>query len=153
MDDLPNINLKAIFTEASTKPCEKTKNRKRPLPISIRVTKEEKAHLQQMAGSSAVSAFIRHQLFGDEVTKRPKRYTKKQYKPNIDHTEIARLLGTFGESELARSIIALSMAAQAGDLDTSPEVFCKLERACDDIHEIKVALIMALGVKPQGERK
>ena len=45
------------------------------------------------------------------------------------------------------------MAAQAGDLDASPDVSGKLEQACDDIHEIKVALIMALGVKPQGERK
>lgn len=50
-------------------------------------------------------------------------------------------------------MLALSLAAQMGDLDVTPEVSDKLEQACDDIHEIKVALIMALGIKPQGERK
>ncbi len=153
MNELPNINLKAIFTETSTKPCKKIEKRKRPLPISIRVTEKEKARLQEMAGMMAISSFIRKKLFDDDEAKRSKRYTKIQYKPSIDHAEIARLLGMFGQSELARSIIALSLAAQAGELETSPEISNKLEQACDDIHEIKVALIMALGVKPQGERK
>ena len=146
-----DINLTEIFTKSAVKP--KGKSRKRPPPISIRFSNEERDRLDQDRRQLSISAYIRGKILGDEVTKRPKRYTKKQYKPNIDHAEIARLLGMFGQSELARSIIALSLAAQAGDLDTSPEVFCKLEQACDDIHEIKIALIMALGVKPQGERK
>ena len=146
-----DINLTEIFTKSAVKP--KGKSRKRPPPISIRFSNEERDRLDQDRKQLSISAYIRQKLFGNEVSARPKRYIKKQREPNIDHTEIARLLGTFGQSELARSIITLSMAAQAGDLDTSPEVFCKLEQACDDIHEIKIALIMALGVKPQGERK
>ena len=150
MSDLFDINLTSDFTKSAE---AKPKKKKRVPPISVRVTEEEKAHLQQMAGAMAVSSFIRHTLLGDEITKRPKRYIKKQRKPSIDHTEIARLLGTFGQSELGRAMLALSLAVQVGDLDVTPDVSNKIEQACDDIHEIKVALIMALGVKPQGERK
>ena len=150
MSSPSDINLTSDFTKSAK---AKPKKRKRVPPISVRVTEEEKALLQEMAGAMAVSAFIRQTLLGDEVAKRPKRYTKKQRQPHIDHTEIARLLGMFGQSELGRSMLALSLAAQMGDLDVTPEVSDKLEQACDDIHEIKVALIMALGIKPQGERE
>lgn len=145
-----DINLTSDFTKPDQ---GKPKRRKRVPSISIRVTEEEKARLQEMAGAMAVSGFIRQTLLGDDVAKRPRRYIKKQRKPDIDHTEIARLLGMFGQSELGRSMLALSLAEQTGDLDVTPEVSYKLEQACDDIHEIKVALIMALGIKPQGERK
>ena len=60
------------------------------------------------------------------------------------------MLGMFGQSELVKEVIALSRTAQTGELDMTPHVENKLERVCDDIHDIKIALIMALGVKPQG---
>ncbi len=148
MNSSPEILLKNIFTISDAKPkCKK--NRKRPVPISIRVTTGEKEQLQRAAGTLAISAYIRQKLFGDNVAKREIRYLKKQRQPKIDTQEIARLLGTFGKSELARSILALSLAAQIGDLDVTPDVSDKLKQTCDDIHEIKVALIIALGIKPQ----
>lgn len=150
MSSSSDVNFTFNFAKSDQHAPQK---RKRVAPISVRVTGDEKARLQEMAGAMAVSSFIRQTLLGEDVAKRPKRYIKKQRKPNIDHTEIARLLGMFGQSELGRSMLALSLAAQTGDLDVTPEVSDKLEQACDDIHEIKVALIMALGIKPQGERK
>ncbi|MCK5591746.1 MAG: hypothetical protein KAI72_07305, partial [Candidatus Pacebacteria bacterium] len=118
MNSSPEILLKNIFTISDTKPKDK-KNRKRPVPISIRVTTREKEQLQRAAGTLAISAYIRQKLFGDNVAKREIRYLKKQRQPKIDTQEIARLLGTFGKSELARSMIALSLAAQIGDLDVT----------------------------------
>ena len=118
-------------------------------PVSFRVTKEEKAWLKKDAGAMAVAHYIRKCLFGNYVSPRAQRYLTKQKTPKIDAQELALLLGMFGQSELARSMLALSMAAQAGDLDVTPEVSGKLERACDDIHDIKTILITALGVKPQ----
>jgi hypothetical protein len=116
-------------------------------PLSIRVTAEEKAQLQKMAGKLALSAYIRERLFGDTATMRAKRYQEKPRQPKINHVEIARLLGMFGQSELARSILALSLAVQAGELEASPEVEQQIGRACDDIYEIKNTLITALNVK------
>ncbi len=92
-------------------------------------------------------------MFGDDVEARPKRYQQKQSQPKIDHVEIARLLGTFGQLEWVTSVISLSLATQAGDFEVSQEVESKLDRACGDIHDIKIALIMVLNIKPQGVQK
>lgn len=119
--------------------------------VTIRFSQDEKARLEKAAGKLSLSAYIRQRLFGDGVSKRPKRHVHKQRQPSINHTEIARLLGTFGQSEVAQSILALNLALQAGEANVSAETEDKVATACDDLHEIKVALIMALGVKPKGE--
>jgi hypothetical protein len=152
MSGSSQLGLSETFNAQATKP-ERRKSVKSTLPVSIRVTAEEKAKLQQMAGTLAVSAYIRQRLFGDMAAARPKQYQEKPRQPKIDHVEIARLLGMFGQSELARSMLALSLAVQAGELEASPEVQHQIGRACDDIHEIKTALIVALNIKPQEARR
>lgn len=118
-------------------------------PLSIRVTPQEKALLQRLAGKQAISTYVRHRLFGDVTAMRAKRHQEKPKQPKLDHVEIARLLGMFGQSELVRSILALSLAAQAGQLVASSEAEQQISRACDEIHEMKTILITALKVKPQ----
>ena len=122
----------------------------RTIPLSIRVTKEEKARIQNLAGNMAVGNFIRQRVLGDdEDVKRPKRHRKKQYKPKLEHVELARLLGMFGQSELAQGILALSLVAQSGELDVTPDVSSQISSACAEIQEMKNMLIVALGVMPQ----
>jgi hypothetical protein len=153
MSDLSQPCLAGVFNHEAVLPVPKPSRRKvakSTLPVSIRVTAEEKARLQEMAGSLAVSSYIRQRLFDDAaVVVRAKRYQKKPRQPHIDHAQIAQLLGMFGQSELARSMLALSLAVQMGELEASAEVETKITQACTEIHDIKVALIMALGIKPQ----
>lgn len=111
-------------------------------PISFRVTADEKARLQKAAGTMSLSAYVRSQLFGV-------RAARRESQPKLNAVELARLLGKFGQSEMATHILALSLAAQAGELEVTPDVSGKLERACDDIEEMKLALIVALGMKPR----
>jgi hypothetical protein len=93
MSDLSQPCLSDIFNEQSqVKPDKppRRKSDKSTLPVSIRVTAEEKAQLQVMAGSLAISAYIRQKLFDDAaVVARAKRYQQKPRQPSIDHTEIA----------------------------------------------------------------
>lgn len=127
------------------------KSARSTLPISLRVTAQEKARLEQMAGPMSVAAYIRGRLFGDEAAAaRPARHREKQRQPIPSHVEVARLLGMFGNSELATAMLALSLAAQAGELEASPEVEGRITRACEEIHDIRLLLIRMLGVKPQG---
>ena len=153
MSDLYQPCLSDIFNQqAEVNPPRppRRKGAKSTLPVSIRVTAEEKARLQQMAGTLAISSYIRQKLFDDAaVTARAKRYQQKPRQPRIDHTEIAKLLGTFGQSELARSMLALSLAVQMGELEASAEVESSIKQACAEIHDIRNTLIMALGIKPQ----
>ena len=142
-------DLKKAFNKQA-KPLKQRKSAKSTLPVSIRVTAQEKHELQQMAGAKPISAYIRGRLFGDAVAARPKQYLKKQRQPRFDHVEIARLLGMFGQSQLATSMLALSLAVQAGELQVTPDVASQIECACNDIKDIRSTLVMALGMKPQG---
>jgi hypothetical protein len=105
--------------------------------------------IKKMAGTLAVSNFIRQKLLGNDTDDRPAKYLRKKREPKMDHTEIARLLGLFGNSELAQSIIALSIVAERGELAVSEDVENSIQAACEDIETIKIALMLALGIKPQ----
>ena len=126
-------------------------HKKKPhtVPLSIRVTEDEKARIKQMAGDMAVGHFVRQRVLDGEDEVRPKRHCKKQRQPKIDHVELARVLGMFGQSELAQGILALSLAVQAGELEVTTDVSEKITSACNEIHEIKHVLITALGITPQ----
>ncbi len=80
----------------------------------------------------------------------PRATASGKKEPSINSVELARLLGMFGQSELATSMLALSLAAAQGHIDVTPEIEDKIDSACDDIESIKLALIMSLNVKPQG---
>jgi hypothetical protein len=99
MNDLLQPCLSEIFNEQSqTNPPKLTRRKgtKSTLPVSIRVTVEEKARLQTMA---------------------------------------------------------LSLAVQMGELEASAEVENALKQACEEIHDIRNTLIIALGIKPQEHRR
>ena len=66
----------------------------------------------------------------------------------MDHVALAQLLGTFGQSELFRCLLALSMAAQSGALPVDKELTDKLNTACDDLWDLCRILIAALNAAP-----
>ena len=123
--------------------------RKQPPPFSIRFTEEERARLKRDAGKLSLSAYIRQKLFGDAASPRKPRYRRKQRRPAMDCQTVARLLGTLGQSELATSMIAIALAAESGALPVTPELSEKLDAACDDIRDMRIALVVALGIKPE----
>jgi len=139
-------SLKNTFGTSVPKSQKKTKH---PPPVSIRFTDEERKRLDRGRGKLSLSAYIRQKLFGDTTAPRKRQYQKKQRQPDMDAKTLARLLGTFGQSELATSMLALALAAQSGDLPVTPELSEKLNAACDDIHEMRECLIVALGIKAE----
>ena len=118
-------------------------------PFSIRFTDDERKQLNRDAGKLSLSAYIRKKLLGDTVKKRKSQYTRKQRQPKPDYVELARMLGQLGQSELATSMLVLALAAQSGALPVTPELEKKLDKACDDIHRMSIALITSLRIKPQ----
>ncbi len=145
---------KSEFNAVARQPTKKPK-RKSPPPFSLRLSWDERAQLEREAGRLSLGEHIRRKLFGKTETKggtRQRSHTKP-HNPTIDHVALAQLLGTLGQSELGRSMIALSMAAQCGALPVDDELTDKLHSACDDISEMRNVLIVALGIKPQsGDR-
>ncbi len=135
--------LHAQFEKATAKP-----KKKRPSPLSLRLSDEERAQLHLDAGSLAVGAYIRKKLFGDNARLR-KSKRRNHRRPSIDHEQIAKLLGMLGQSELGPSLIAIAMAAETGSLPVTPELTDELYQACDDVRQMRSTLIRALGIKPE----
>jgi hypothetical protein len=120
------------------------------LPCSVRFTAEEKAYLERAAGNQSLAAHIRFKALDGNISERSPSHLRKQYKPKMDYELIAKLLGMLGQSELGPSMIALAAAADIGALDVDEDTHTRLHTACDDIALIRSSLIVALGIKPQG---
>lgn len=123
--------------------------RRHPPPVSVRFTEDERARLHREAGNLSLSVYIRERLFGETAAPRKPHDRRKQRRPSVDSRTLARLLGMLGQSDLATSMMALAMAARSGALPVTPELSGKLDAACDDIREMRLALIVALRIRPE----
>ena len=118
--------------------------KKRPAPLSVRVSDEEKALLKRLAGNRSVNGYIRQKLFGDAVKPKSVRGS-----PSVDREALAKTLGALGQSRLSSNLNQLAKAANMGALPVSPELVAELTRACADIQAMRRDLIAALGIKPE----
>ncbi|MEL6365991.1 MAG: hypothetical protein AAFR11_14240 [Pseudomonadota bacterium] len=130
---------------------EPRKRRKHPPPFSIRFTDEERARLEQAAGSLALAAFIRLKLFEDMEDAPPKRrrIAKRQHSPTAELAMLSQMLGALGQSRLASNMNQIAKVANVGALPVSPELEADLAEACTAIQEMRRELIAALGVTPR----
>lgn len=153
-------SLSGIFSEAAS-PCadlplsDKQNSVKKPsrtVPVSVRFTTEEKARLENNAADIALSEYIRRCVLADETQKRAKQHRKKKRSASTDTVMVAKLLGALGQSEMTQVLFSLLLAAKAGELDAIPHASEKLDTACDHIADMREMLIIALNVKPKGER-
>ena len=149
--------LRSVFNDAASpavdKPQHKASHKKDLHPVSIRVTAEEKTLLLKEAGDQSVASYIRNNLFGESAEARAKRYNRKTRNPDADMVMVGQLLGKLGQSEMTQALFALLLAAESGKAELPDSSLQNLDRACGQIEEMRDMLIIALGVKPQGQRR
>lgn len=112
----------------------KTK-RQRPAPFPVRFSAEERALLEAKAGDMPLGAYIRAKALG------------KQTAAKTDYVMLGRILGLLGKSELASSLCLLAVMAEQGALLVDDEIAADIKSACADVHEIRLILIKALGLR------
>ncbi|MCR9089203.1 MAG: hypothetical protein NXH97_20965 [Rhodobacteraceae bacterium] len=115
--------------------------RKRPSPVSVRLSPEERAELERVAEGRSLNSYIKARIFGAEGKARRDRRAL----PVRDHAALAQALGLLGAMELAGSLRELSHAAKTGALPVSPETEEELISACAAVLAIKAELMRALG--------
>lgn len=115
-------------------------NEKPTPPISVRVTPEERRLLVQRAGDAGLSAYVRHQLFGDGKRARAPRT------PRPATRDVAHILALLGESGIAASLTELAHAVSIGALPVMPETEKAIADACTAVTTMRNSLIAALGV-------
>ena len=122
--------------------------KRKPPPFSIRFTEVERAVLDREAGKLSWAAYIRSRVFEDQnhIKQRP---TRKRRTPDINQASIAQVLGALGQSRLSSNLNQIAKGANLGTLPVTPELEEDLKQACAEIHEMRNALIAALGIKNQ----
>lgn len=111
--------------------------------VSLRMTFEEKARLQQDAGGLPVSEYMRWRLF-DPNNPPPRRRGKNPVK---DHQALAQALGLLGQSRLSSNLNQLARSANTGSLPVTPDTEAALMVAFAEVHEIRRLLIEALNLE------
>lgn len=148
-------DVQSAFSGASravkTAPTLKKQRRKRPPPLSIRVTDEERARLDRERGVLSLAAYIRLKLFTvpDKQAAERKRLVRKHSSPTAELTALSHMLGGLGQSRLSSNLNQIAKAANMGVLPVTPELEKELFEACAEIRAMRADLIQALGVKPE----
>lgn len=137
------VDPSAASTEKPPKPRKKP-TRKRPTPVSVRFTPEERAQLEKESAGMSLSAHIRERLFGDDVSP---RQTRGKF-PIKDYEALAKVLSALGRSNLARDFEALAYAIDDGTVHLTPESEKTFREACMAVFAMRNDLVKALGLKP-----
>ncbi|NJM33626.1 MAG: hypothetical protein HC850_01760 [Rhodomicrobium sp.] len=118
---------------------------KRPPPLSLRLTPDERRQLENKAAGMSLGGYIRACLFGgNSLVIKKQTHGKNSVK---DHKALAEVLARLGASRLASNLNQLAKAVNIGSLPVTPETESALQAACRDIRVIKRLLMTALGIQ------
>jgi hypothetical protein len=112
-------------------------------PFSIRLTKEERQKLDQLAQGTSLAEYIRSRIFDGNA---PAHRTKGRF-PVKDEQALSQILGMLGQSRIPNNINQLAKAANSGMLPVTPDTEKQLHEACYSVTWIRSQLIQALGLK------
>lgn len=120
---------------------------KREAPFSLRLSRDERAELEQRAGTMPLSAYIKSVLFAADAP----RYRKRRKGPVSDQKALADVLACLGSTRIANNLNQIAKAANLGNLYFDEETKRALTRASDDVRAMRAMLMAGLGLKvPEG---
>lgn len=113
-----------------------------PAPFSLRLSEEERAALDRLAGGLPWGAYIKGVIFSEL---RPAPRVKGHVIQ--DRKLFAKLLGLLGQSRLSQNVNQLAKASNSGSLPVTPDVEKELREAAAAIRHMRALLIEAMGLK------
>ena len=127
----------SAFYAAACGPKAKSKS---PSPLTLRLTAEERARLEQLAAGMTLSAYVRACVFAEE-TRRPKTVVE-------DKKAAAEALALLGQSRIASNLNQLAHHANLGILIVGEEEKAEIAEANAHLKAIRSLLMTALGKSP-----
>ncbi len=114
------------------------------VPVSVRLTCEERDQLRRAAGRLSISEYIRTRLFCDVVQT---SIEGGRLSPQERQRLLAQILIGLGQSGLASNLAELADAAHLGLLDLPPEVHSLLAELLGEVRGLRQDLLKALGLR------
>jgi len=122
----------------------------KPPPFSLRLTFEERARLEELAGDEPLGSYIKRKVFNGKGAG-TRRARSRMRRPVRDEQKLARVLAMLGQSRLANNLNQLAKAAHLGTLPVLPDTERDIRKACDDIALMRRELLRALGHRTDTE--
>lgn len=119
-----------------------TSKRKRPSPLSVRLSPEERKQLEHDAAGMPLGAYVKERLFSDggATQKRKRRH------PIKNQETLVKVLARLGQDETCTALRQLAVATSNGRSSLSRAQRDAIEKACDDISLMRAEIIKALGL-------
>lgn len=119
-------------------------------PFSLRLTFEERARLEELAGNEPLGSYIKRRVFNGKGGG-GKRARSRQRRPIKDEQKLAQVLAMLGQSRIANNLNQLAKAANLGTLPMMPDTERDIRRACADVALMRRELLRALGHRTDSE--
>ncbi|MBI1393600.1 MAG: plasmid mobilization relaxosome protein MobC [Alphaproteobacteria bacterium] len=123
--------------------------RKHP-PFSLRLTFEERARLEELAGDEPLGSYIKRKVFNGKG-QGTKRARSRIRRPIKDEQKLAHVLAMLGQSRIANNLNQLAKAAHIGTLPVLPDTEREIRKACADVALMRRELLRALGHRTDTE--
>lgn len=117
------------------------------MPVSVRLTHEERVELKQAAGGKSLSYYIRSRLFNHGEQAFPD--DEIRFSAVARQKLLAQILIRLGQSGLAENLRELNEVAKLGLLDTQIELRSTLSELRKEVKGLRSDLIKALGLRPR----
>lgn len=122
-----------------TEPQTETKS-KRPAPLSLRLSDDERQQLVSQAGSMALGSYIKSVVFADQARK----YRKTPKPPVAEQQLLAEILARLGESRTANNLNQIAKHLNLGTLVVDDDLESDLKQAIVDVAWMRTTLMQAL---------
>lgn len=124
---------------------QKPAYRKRPAPVSVRFSFEEREQLKKDAKGQSLNSYIKSRVF-DEAIPRKRKYNAN---PVSDMQLLAQTLSALGQTEVFKNLNTIIEQLENGSLVLAPETEEQINVACLCVINMRNDLIKALGLKPE----
>lgn len=133
--------VKNRFQEASGATPKPLPKRSTLSPVTLRLTHEERARLEELAQGMTLSAYIRACVFAEQSRRRKRRPASVVE----DKKAIAEALALLGQSRIANNLNQLAYHANINALAIGPDEAAQIEEAYEYVLSIRSLLLTALG--------
>lgn len=116
--------------------------KKRPAPVSVRFSDDERERLEADAGGAPLGTYIKGRVFEGGCGYRARSIVQ-------DYEALARVLAAMGRSGMLANLDALSKEVEAGNVTLNPDAEYEIGVACACVLQMRDDLIYALGLRTE----
>ena len=123
------------------------RNEKYGIPFSMRLSVEERARLDALAGDMPMGAYVRSRLFDT-----PSPRHRKMRRFDVDQRKLKKLLRELGRQHISSSLHRIMTAIDDEDLEMDDALEAQLRCLCSDLRQLRRSIRKALGDElPDGQ--